>query len=91
MMDLMNLEEVRPGLPGRGAEPHGARDDTAAGHRLTEHPAEEAFRLDHIDLPVQRKDGAVPSTRHGAILPPAVSPGGYGPQVAGTESPAGQA
>jgi hypothetical protein len=56
-------DQRQPGGHGRTVATGRALDDTAAGDRPAQHRAEEAFRLDDVDLPVQREHGS-PVTRH---------------------------
>ena len=68
-----NGEPGEDQLPSRGAgrsvELHRPADHATSRDRLTEHPAEETLRLDHIDLPVQRENRGTPWTCHGCDLP----------------------
>jgi formamidopyrimidine-DNA glycosylase len=61
--------QLRADRTGRGVELHRPVDHATSRDRLTEHPAEETLRLDHIDLPVQREYRGTPWTYHAYDLP----------------------
>jgi len=56
--------QPRTGRTGRLVELHRPADHATSSDRLTEHPAEETLRLDHIDLPVQREYSGTRWTCH---------------------------
>ncbi len=61
--------QLRADRTGRGVELHRPVDHATSRDRLTEHPAEETLRLDHIDLPLQREYRGTPWTYHAYDLP----------------------